>query len=91
MPTIEVTISNPKGIHVRPASLFVKAVSMYDADVTVTNAEGLTISGSNTMELLLLGATVGTKLSLTATGPDEKEVLADLIQLVDDGFHDAYS
>ena len=79
--TKELTLLNKYGMHVRPAGLFAKAASRYDAEVTVEK-DGNVVSGKSIMALMTLEAVNGTVLKVTASGPQAKEVLEELEALV---------
>lgn len=79
--TREFTLINKYGLHVRPAGLFSKIASRYDADVQVEK-DGNTVSGKSIMALMTLEAVNGSVLKVTADGPQAKEVLDDLEGLV---------
>ena len=79
--TREFTLLNKYGLHVRPAGLFAKISSRYDADVTVEK-DGNSVSGKSIMALMTLEAVCGTKLRVTAEGPQAVEVLDELEALV---------
>lgn len=72
---------NKYGMHVRPAGLFAKVASRYNADVQVEK-DGTTVSGKSIMAMMTLEAVCGSKLHVTATGPQSKEVLDELQALV---------
>ena len=79
--TREFTLLNRYGMHVRPAGLFAKTASRYDADVQVEK-DGNAVSGKSIMALMTLDATCGTVLKVTASGPQAEEVLDELEALV---------
>ena len=79
--TREFTLVNKYGMHVRPAGLFAKIASRYDADVEVEK-DGSVVSGKSIMALMTLEAVCGAKLKVTADGPQAKEVLDELEALV---------
>ena len=79
--TRALVLINKYGLHVRPAGLFAKIASRFDADVEVEK-EGNVVSGKSIMALMTLEATCGTKLVVTATGPQAHEVLDELEALV---------
>jgi phosphocarrier protein len=79
--TREMTLVNKYGMHVRPAGLFVKMASRYDADVEVEK-DGNVVSGKSIMALMTLEATCGTVLKVSASGPQAKEALDNLEDLV---------
>jgi len=77
----ELVLQNKYGLHVRPAGLFAKVASRFDADVEVEK-DGNVVSGKSIMALMTLEAVCGTKLTVTATGPQAAEVLTELEALV---------
>ena len=79
--TREFTLQNQYGMHVRPAGLFAKTASRFDADVEVEK-DGNAVSGKSIMALMTLEATCGTVLKVTASGPQAAEVLDELEALV---------
>jgi phosphocarrier protein HPr len=79
--TREFTLLNRYGMHVRPAGLFAKTASKYDAEVEVEK-DGNVVSGKSIMALMTLEAVCGSVLKVTATGPQAKEVLDELEALI---------
>ena len=79
--TREFTLLNRYGMHVRPAGLFAKIASRYDANVEVEK-DGNAVSGKSIMALMTLEATCGSVLKVTAEGPQAEEVLDELAALV---------
>ena len=87
MPSCSCEVTNKKGIHARPASMFVKTASLFDADVKVENS-GKIADGKNVMALLALEVYKGTILHITTSGSDEGVALEELVQLVKNDFLD---
>ena len=83
--TRELKLINKYGLHVRPAGLFAKIASRYDAEVTVEK-DGNVVSGKSIMALMTLEAVNGTVLKVTAEGTQAKEVLDELEGLVNRKF-----
>ena len=79
--TREFTLQNKYGMHVRPAGLFAKVSSRYDAEIEVEK-DGNVVSGKSIMALMTLEATHGSVLKVTASGPQAKEVLDELESLI---------
>jgi phosphocarrier protein len=79
--TREFVLLNKYGMHVRPAGLFAKVASRFNADVEVEK-DGTVVSGKSIMALMTLEATCGTVLRVTATGLQAREVLNELEDLV---------
>ncbi len=83
--TNTVTITNPQGLHARPADLFVKLANRFAAVISVTKGSE-TVDGKSILSILTLGAECGTQLLITATGEDADAALAALTALVRQGF-----
>jgi phosphocarrier protein HPr len=77
-----VEIKNADGLHMRPAMLFVDLASQYDSDITVSNGQS-SVDGKSIMQMSMLAATCGTKLSIEAEGPDAQKATEALRELVE--------
>ena len=80
-----VTIQNRLGLHARPAMTFVEVASAYASDIKVRR-EGQVVDGKSIMQMMLLAATQGTELEITALGDDASEAIDALVDLVNRGF-----
>ena len=81
----EFTITNEYGLHARPAALFVKCASEYDALVMVEK-DGMSVSGKSIMGLLTLEGHEGSMLIVEASGAQAEEVMAALSALIESNF-----
>ena len=81
----EVEIINRKGLHARATAKFVQCVDQFDAQISVTRS-GETVWGTSIMGILTLGASIGSKLILSAQGPDAERALDALVTLVANRF-----
>jgi phosphocarrier protein HPr len=81
----EFKMLNKYGLHARPAALFVKSASRFDADVTVEK-DGNKVSGKSIMGLMTLEASLGSVLKVTAQGADAGEMLDELQALIESKF-----
>lgn len=81
-----VLIVNAKGLHMRPATKFVKLANGYRSDISVA-ANGMTVNGKSILDMTSLAAECGTTLELEARGDDADAALAALVDLVAGGFH----
>lgn len=79
--TRDFVLLNKYGMHVRPAGLFAKVASRFNADVEVEK-DGSIVSGKSIMALMTLEAVCGTVLRVTACGVQANEVLNELEALV---------
>jgi len=85
MVTKELTIVNKLGLHARPAAMFVKVSSAYDAEVWVEKDDEQ-VNGKSIMGLMMLAAGCGAKITVTTEGKDEVAVMQELESLVSGGF-----
>ena len=80
-----VGVMNPLGLHARAAAQFVRTATRFSSKVTVSK-DGTTIDGKSILGILFLAATLGSELTIAASGEDEREAVEALVQLVDSGF-----
>ena len=79
------TVHNKLGLHARPAALFVQEAVKFKSSVKVVK-DTLEINGKSVMGLMLLAAECGSKVTVRAEGPDEKDALEALGKLFDRRF-----
>ncbi len=78
------TITDPVGIHARPAGLLVKAVKALDSAVTIAKADGKSAGGAKLMALMGLGIKQGETVTVTLEGSSEEADAASLEQFFKD-------
>jgi len=81
----KVVIGNELGLHARAAAKFVTLANSFTSAIRVSR-DTLTVDGKSIMGVLLLAATYGTSLTLSAEGEDEGRALAALSELVEQNF-----
>ena len=86
--TITVKIPNRLGMHARPATMFAEIAGQFEADITVAHGEHDPVDGKSIMQLMMLAATQGTDLVITANGDDASDAIDELTILVRDGFNE---
>ena len=84
-PRCSVGIVNKRGLHARAAAKFVKMAGAFDAKINVCR-NGQTVSGISIMGLMMLAASPGTEIEISADGPASGDALAALRTLVEGGF-----
>lgn len=84
----DLVISNKLGMHARPSARFVKVSNRYKAEIWVEK-DGEQVNGKSIMGLMMLAAGQGSKLRVTAEGPDAVQAIDDLEQLVKGNFDEA--
>ena len=77
-----VEIKNPDGLHLRPAMRFVDLASRFDCGITVDDGQ-TDVDAKSIMHISLLAATRGTRLKIKAVGPQAREALEALRELVE--------
>ena len=77
MKEIKYVITDPLGMHARPAGMLVKAVAPYASKITVTAPTG-TADAKRLMALMRLAAKQGMELTVTIDGADEEKAAVEL-------------
>ncbi|WP_419695686.1 HPr family phosphocarrier protein [Mesorhizobium muleiense] len=77
----EFPIVNQRGLHARASAKFVQVASGFDASVQVEK-DGVTVGGTSIMGLMMLAASPGYSIRVTASGPEAEQVIGALEQLV---------
>ena len=72
----EFTVANKKGLHARPAALFVGIAEKFDVKVSITDGKE-TVNGRSIMGILMLGAAGGTALKLSVEGVHAHEAMGE--------------
>ena len=81
----ELLIVNKRGLHARASAKFVQTVDTFDAEITVSK-DGMTVGGTSIMGLMMLAASPGCSVLVTASGNQAAEALDALDALVADRF-----
>ena len=81
----QTSIQNSTGMHARPASTFAETAKNFKSKITVKteNGEG---NATSVLMLMSLNMACGTKVTISAEGPDEKEAVKALVDLLDSKF-----
>jgi len=82
------TITNPLGLHARAAAKFVHTAGRFASRIRVSKCDR-EMDGKSIMGLLLLAASQGSSITISAAGPDEAEAMAALCELVRRGFDES--
>ena len=72
---------NQRGLHARASAAFAREASKYDARITV-QYDGMSASAASIMDLLMLGARFGQTIEIDADGPEAREALEAVCQLI---------
>jgi len=81
----ELEITNRRGLHARASAKFVKCVEQFDVEVTVSH-DGQSVPGTSILGLMMLAASTGTIIKVTAAGKDANAALDAITALLADRF-----
>lgn len=79
------TIKNKMGFHMRPANVFVSAMTKYSSDVNVV-FNGKAINGKSIMNIMAACIKCGSEITVECDGADEEAMLNEAAALIEDGF-----
>lgn len=81
----DVLIINQRGLHARASAKFVQLASKFDARITVEK-DGIRVGGTSIMGLMMLAASPGCLVRISATGKEAAQALEALEELVGSRF-----
>ena len=84
----DIAIINKLGLHARAAAKFVTLASQFESRIEVAR-NGQTVNGKSIMGIMMLAASKGTTLTISAEGPDEDKALNELEALIQNRFQEA--
>lgn len=85
--TSTAAILNKRGLHARAAAKFVKIAGTFESNITVTR-KGQTVSGKSIMGLMMLAASMGSKIEICCSGKDAQAALNALSDLLANKFEE---
>lgn len=85
MPQCDLTIINQLGLHARAAARFVDVAKRFDSTISI-GTQDKQVDGKSIMSVMLLAASKGHKLTLSAEGADAEDALLAISELVADKF-----
>jgi phosphocarrier protein len=80
-----VQIVNQNGLHARPAAEIVKTASRFQAEITMVR-DDLEVNGTSIMGVMMLAAEYGSTLLVRADGPDAREAVDAIAELIERKF-----
>ncbi|MEQ8296078.1 MAG: HPr family phosphocarrier protein [Nitratireductor sp.] len=81
----DIEIVNKRGLHARASARFVQLAGSFEAEVTVEK-DGVSVGGTSIMGLMMLAASPGCTIRVTATGADAAPAMAALETLIANRF-----
>lgn len=83
--TKELNIINERGLHARAAANFVKTIDGLNANIEVERL-GQVVDGNSIMGLMMLAASKGTSIKVSASGADAEKAITLLSDLINNKF-----
>jgi len=80
-----INIVNKRGLHARASARFVQLAEQFDAEITVSKGD-VSVSGTSIMGLMMLAASPGCCITVSAGGPEARQALDALCDLVENRF-----
>ena len=71
MKQFQYTVTDPMGIHARPAGVLVKAAKALDSTITIAKADGKSANATKLMAVMGLAIKAGQTVTVTVEGGDE--------------------
>ena len=87
MVSAKTKVINPQGMHMRPAQVFVAAMTPMQCDVSIL-FNGKSINAKSIMNLMASCIKQGAEIEIQCNGPQETEALQKAIELVESGLGD---
>jgi phosphocarrier protein len=80
-----VRITNKRGLHARASAKIVEAAARFAAEIMVIK-DGQAVNARSIMGLMMLAASLGSEVEITAEGSDAQEALTAIIALAEAKF-----
>ena len=82
----KVTITNPTGLHLRPAGIFCQEAMKYTSNITFRYGINGTANAKSVLSVLGACIKSGDEIEIVCDGDDEAPALEALVALVENGF-----
>jgi phosphocarrier protein HPr len=77
----EFEIVNQRGLHARASAKFVQLVGSFEAEIRVEK-DGVSVGGTSIMGLMMLAASPGARIRVTAEGTEAEQAMSALEALI---------
>ena len=78
-------VTNEMGFHMRPANVFVTAMTKYTSNINIIVGDKK-VNGKSIMNIMAACIKYGTEITVECDGPDEQAMLDEAIALIESGF-----
>ena len=80
-----VKIKNEMGFHMRPANMFVTAMTKYSSDIEIVT-DTKRINGKSIMNIMAACIKCSSEITVECSGADEQAMLDEAVSLIESGF-----
>ena len=81
----KVIIPNKRGLHARASAKVVEASARFQSEIHIIK-DGQEVNGRSIMGLMMLAASIGSEVEITAEGPDAADAMKAILALVEAKF-----
>ena len=85
MKSCQVVITNASGLHARPATFFIQKANSYRCSIWIEKEERK-VNAKSLLGVLSLGIDRGSRITISAEGPDEEDAVNALCVLIESNF-----
>lgn len=82
-----IILDNDEGLHARPAAKFVQKANKYQSEIEIEFG-GNIVNGKSIIGIMSLGAYPGEKITVIASGVDEKKAVKELISFLENDYQE---
>ncbi len=79
------TVTNPLGVHARPAAQLVKLSNTFESEIQLVK-DAVPVNGKSIMGVMMLAAECGSSITVRAHGSDAEAAVTALTDLITSGF-----
>lgn len=80
----KLTITNPSGLHLRPAGVLSQTAMKFKSDITI-EFEGKKVVAKSVLNVMSAGIKTGSEITLVCDGEDENEAMKSLSEAIKSG------
>ena len=80
----KITITNPSGLHLRPAGVLSQTAMKFKSDIIVEFGEKKIVAKS-VLNVMAAGIKSGSEVNLIVDGEDEEEAMKTLVEVIESG------
>lgn len=82
---LKITIINKLGLHARAAAKLINTTTRFSSDIRIFK-DGREVDGKSIMSVMMLAASKGTELTITADGTDQEDAISAIATLINNRF-----